>query len=405
MPAEDSPLAGEGDARSAVSAEPISPPPSRSSKPPNKSRQPASGKPRAKKRRQPASRAVESKKKRLSTPKPFPIVTLEKSLSVALAVKDKNAGNPWPPTEVAKALGIAERSSSIDNFYRSSALYGLTTGTRNAAYISLEKIGREIVYAPNSEQELYAKRQAFLNVELFSKVLEYYKGNNLPDLQFLSNTLVHEFGVPVEFHEDFRDIFQQNCKFVEIGSNWQGLTTPGNSVVRSRAESPSVVSYASEVNVDGRNCFVIMPFSERLSNRSKGFFDEVFESLIKPAAEAAGFDVQTANKDGSDVIQSTIINELMDAELVIADLTDHNPNVLFELGFRMAQEKPVAIIKTNDTGGIFDVDNMLRVFEYNENLWTSSIKTDVPRLEGHIRATWDNRETNRTYISILRSKT
>lgn len=89
---------------------------------------------------------------------------------------------------------------------------------------------------------------------------------------------------------------------------------------------------------------------------------------------------------------------------MIADLTDHNPNVLFELGFRMAQEKPVAIIKTGDTGGIFDVDNMLRVFEYSQNLWASTLKQDVPRLEGHLRATWDGRETNRSYISILRSK-
>jgi hypothetical protein len=370
---------------------------------PSRKRQPARPVHKTKKKLQAASRPAEVKK-RLSTPKPFPVYTLEKALSVALAIKEKNAGNPWPPTEVAKALGIAERSSSIDNFYRSSALYGLTTGTRNASYISLEKIGREIAYAPNAEQELYAKRQAFLNVEIFSKVLEYYKGNNLPDLQFLSNTLVNEFGVPIEFHEDFRDIFQKNCRFVEIGTEWRGISTPGSLMVRTRSESPSVVSYASEGNATGRSCFVIMPFSERLSERSKGFFDEVFESLIKPAAEAAGFDVQTANKDGSDVIQSTIINELMDAELVIADLTDHNPNVLFELGFRMAQEKPVAIIKTNDTGGIFDVDNMLRVFEYDENLWPSTIKTDVPRLEGHIRATWDNRETNRTYISILRSK-
>jgi hypothetical protein len=65
-----------------------------------------------------------------------------------------------------------------------------------------------------------------------------------------------------------------------------------------------------------------MPFSERNSDRPAGFFEEVFDSLIKPAAEAAGFDVLTANKDGSDVIQSTIINELMDADLVVADLTD-----------------------------------------------------------------------------------
>lgn len=344
-----------------------------------------------------------STRRRSAAPRPFPVYNLEKALTVANAIKEKNAGNPWPPTEVAKAIGISERSSSVDNLYRSSALYGLTTGTRAASYISLEKIGRDIVYAPNLEKELHTKRQAFLNVELFSKVLEYYKGNNLPDVQFLSNTLVNEFAVPVEFHEEFRKIFYENCLFSEIGSDWQGLNTPGNRVVRTRSDSSSVVSYASESNVDGKSCFVIMPFSERLSNRPKGFFDEVFESLIKPAAEAAGFDVQTANKDGSDVIQSTIINELMDAELVIADLTDHNPNVLFELGFRMAQEKPVAIIKTGDTGGIFDVDNMLRVFEYTQHLWPSTIRQDVPRLEGHIRATWDNRETNRTYISILRS--
>jgi hypothetical protein len=329
---------------------------------------------------------------------------LDKALSVAQALKDKNAGNPWPPTEVATALGISQKSSSIDNLYRASNLYGLTTGTRAAPYITLEKIGREIVYAPSADQELLAKRQGFLNVELFSKVLEYYKGNNLPEVQFLSNTLFNEFGLQKEFHEEFRQIFLENCRFVEIGSVWQGLTTPGNQLVRSRADSPAVVSYASELNVEGLTCFVIMPFSERLSNRPPGFFDEVFESLIKPAATAAGFDVQTANKDGSDVIQSTIINELMDAELVIADLTDHNPNVLFELGFRMAQEKPVAIIKTGDTGGIFDVDNMLRVFEYSQNLWASTLKQDVPRLEGHLRATWDGRETNRSYISILRSK-
>jgi hypothetical protein len=48
-----------------------------------------------------------------------------------------------------------------------------------AAAISLEKNGREIVYAPNAETEVAARRRAFINVEIFAKVLEYYKGNNL----------------------------------------------------------------------------------------------------------------------------------------------------------------------------------------------------------------------------------
>lgn len=111
-----------------------------------------------------------------------------------------------------------------------------------------------------------------------------------------------------------------------------------------------------------------MPFVERNENRPTGFFKEVLDSLLIPAGIDADFTVETANKQGSDVIQSTIINDLLEADLVIADLTDHNPNVLFELGVRMAADKPVALIKTRDTGRIFDVDNMLRVYEYNQNL-------------------------------------
>ncbi|MDB5414335.1 MAG: hypothetical protein JWR10_2670 [Rubritepida sp.] len=344
--------------------------------------------------------------KRATVVRPYPMYSLEKALAIALAIKEKNAGNPWPPSQIAKAIGIGEKSSSLDFWTRSSQLYGLTSGTRQTAAISLEKIGRELVYAPNPESEINARRRAFINVEIFAKVLEYYKGCNLPELTFLSNTLESEFGLPKLLHEEFRKIFLENCQFAQISSDWRGLdSTP---MLPARRENPGPVpaikSFAASENKDGKRCFVIMPFTEARSNRAAGFFEEVFDSLIKPAAEAAGFDVLTANKDGSDVIQSTIINEIMDSELVIADLTDHNPNVLFELGLRMAQEKPVAIIKTSDTGRIFDVDNMLRVFEYKEHLWPSTIKTDVAGLEGHIRATWEQKSANRSYISILRAR-
>ncbi len=35
----------------------------------------------------------------------------------------------------------------------------------------------------------------------------------------------------------------------------------------------------------------------------------------------------------------------------------------------MAQEKPVVLIRALGTPALFDVDNLLRVFEYNPNLW------------------------------------
>jgi nucleoside 2-deoxyribosyltransferase len=121
-----------------------------------------------------------------------------------------------------------------------------------------------------------------------------------------------------------------------------------------------------------------------------------------PAAVDAGFSVETAKRQGSDIIQSTIINELLDADLVIADLTDHNPNVLFELGLRIAEHKPVALIKASDTGRIFDVDNLLRVHEYNQNLWPSTLAADLPVMTEHIKAAWDARNSGQTYMKILR---
>jgi hypothetical protein len=92
----------------------------------------------------------------------------------------------------------------------------------------------------------------------------------------------------------------------------------------------------------------------------------------------------------------------LEADIVVADLTDHNPNVMFELGLRMAiAKKPVCIIKSKDTGRIFDVDNVLRVHEYSENLWNSTVERDVPDLSEHIKAPWDSRNTGSSYIEIL----
>jgi hypothetical protein len=76
--------------------------------------------------------------------------------------------------------------------------------------------------------------------------------------------------------------------------------------------------------------------------------------------------------------------------------------VLFELGLRMAEEKPIAIVKATGTNPIFDVDHLLRVESYNPNLWRSTVEKDVPKLTAHIQQAWATRESGRSYMSILR---
>src|SRR5260370_1285419 len=146
-----------------------------------------------------------------------------------------------------------------------------------------------------------------------------------------------------------------------------------------------------------------MPFVEKTGQYSPGFFTEVLTSLIIPAGREAGFEVKTAIRQGTEMIHSTIVNEIIDADMCICDLSEHNPNVLFELGMRLGHDKPVALIQAEGTPRVFDVDNVLRVLPYKKELWRTTVLKDLPELTAHIRATWENRETSESYYKLLRS--
>lgn len=335
--------------------------------------------------------------------RPFPRVTLEEALKVPIAIKEKNSGNSWPPSEVAKAVGMAPKSSSFFYLTAGARDYGLTAGTRDAATISLTELGREVVYPASPQAALVAKRKAFLEIDIFRKVLAHYKGSQLPEMEYLSNTLEREFKLHKEHHADLRDVFEKNCRYLQIGAD----TSPESALVslsNGEASKEQTVTLAKPRKGDGKLCFVIIPFREREDQHPTGFFQEVLDSLIVPAAKELGFEVRSANRHGSDVIQQTIINDLLNADIVIADLTEHNPNVLFELGVRMAEDKPVALVRAKGTGQIFDVDNMLRVLDYNPNLWPSTVKNDLPRIREHLKATWDNRGKEFSYMKLLRGE-
>lgn len=352
----------------------------------------------AKKKSAPAKKAETKAKVRW----PFPRSTLEQALSIPLALKDKNGGNPWEPEEVRKAIGAGTGGNAFFYLTAASRDYGLTTGTNSAEKIELTDLGRDLVYAPNEAVELQLKTKAFLSIDLFKRVLDYYKGSNLPEMRYLGNTLQKEFGLQPETHEEFSRLFRENCQYLGITSGTPGIQE-NDSGGESASASPEVVTLAEASGSSRLKAFVIMPFVERDPQHPTGFFAEVLRSLITPAAKAANFTVRTANRQGSDLIQSTIVNDLLEADLVIADLTEHNPNVLFELGMRMAEDKPVVLIKAHGTGPLFDVDNMLRVFEYSANLWQTTVEKDMPNLRDFIKGAWENKDSDKSYMKILRN--
>ncbi len=293
-------------------------------------------------------------------------------------MRDHNGGQPWPPGEVAKALNLGPKSGNF--FYLTSAAkqYGLTDGTSQTTEIALTELGRRAVYPSSADEERAALAQAFLSVPAFRRVLEHYGGIKLPEKQYRENTLFTKFDLDPAVQDEFVDVLTKNARFTGIsdlrGSNDQTGGAAAAVISEAPASGAETVARPEGADEDTPVCFVIMPFVEHDEDRYPvGFFKEVMTSLFTPAITAAGLQARTAERQGSDLIHSTIINELLDADLVLADVTEHNPNVLFELGFRIAEDKPVVLVRAQGTGRIFDVDQVLRIVDYSPNLWPSTV--------------------------------
>ncbi|MCH8814434.1 MAG: hypothetical protein IH957_04950 [Chloroflexi bacterium] len=94
-------------------------------------------------------------------------------------------------------------------------------------------------------------------------------------------------------------------------------------------------------------CYVIMPFSKTKAC-SEAEWTDIFDNLIKPAVEKAGLGYQCTRSEATtgNLIKS-IVNSLYDASVVIADLTDRNPNVFYELGVRHTLRNRTILLAQN----------------------------------------------------------
>ena len=83
-----------------------------------------------------------------------------------------------------------------------------------------------------------------------------------------------------------------------------------------------------------KTCFVIMPFS-KTESCSQQIWTKIYEEMVKPAVTGSklSFTCERAKPRTGNLIRD-ILNKLNSADVVIADLTDMNPNVFYELGVR-----------------------------------------------------------------------
>ncbi len=107
---------------------------------------------------------------------------------------------------------------------------------------------------------------------------------------------------------------------------------------------------------DRKRCFVIAPIGDE-GSETRERSDQILKYVITPVAEECGYETPIRADQISEpgIITSQVIERIMEDELVIADLTGHNPNVFYELALRHAIGKPVVQMIANDEKIPFDL--------------------------------------------------
>jgi tetratricopeptide (TPR) repeat protein/nucleoside 2-deoxyribosyltransferase len=158
---------------------------------------------------------------------------------------------------------------------------------------------------------------------------------------------------------------------------------------------------------DRMSCFVIIGFGEKTDFQSQRVLnlDKTYNYLIKPVVEEAGLACVRADEImHSTVIDKPIYENLLSADLVIADLSTGNLGVLFELGVRYAL-RPKSTILMAESNFSFPFDpNYLSILRY-EHLGKDLPFDEVMRARGALKdrivTLIDRQETDSPVYALL----
>ncbi|MFC2953378.1 hypothetical protein ACFOOP_15685 [Marinicaulis aureus] len=136
----------------------------------------------------------------------FPNVDLANAVEVAKAVYSRQGLGPCPLDELAAEMNV----TMSGNFrLRTSAtrMFGFIEKEGNSA-VKLTDLGTRLL-TPESEAD--AKSAAFLNVPLYSKIFETYRGKLLPPAKALEREMI-SLGVVAKQADRARQVFQRSAK-------------------------------------------------------------------------------------------------------------------------------------------------------------------------------------------------
>lgn len=115
-----------------------------------------------------------------------------------------------------------------------------------------------------------------------------------------------------------------------------------------------------------KSCFMVTPIGSDGSDIRR-HADGILDGVINPILKKRGYDTHVSHKiSTSGSINKSIIQHLVNDDLVVANLTTLNPNVMYELAIRHSFAKPVIILAEDNTNLPFDIVDQRIIFYTND---------------------------------------
>lgn len=348
--------------------------------------------------------------RRARTPRTFPASSFMEALPLAEAIQRFAAGQKIRRLTLFEHLDRSPESGPSRQLITNSGQYGLTKGSYNADYLELTDEGK---LASGDESLGRARLAARLELAIdrippFKALYEQYKSNRVPATGVMRDFALAN-GISADNAAECVQTFLVNARDLGLLRTYAGAerllafemlldesdasispqrdnenqdptasgsTTPPPAPIRTPPEAASPARVLAQAANLSDVCFLITPIGGDASEERR-HADLVLGSLIEPALD--GLDLRLVRADRISkpgVITAQVIDHLVRAPLVIADLSFSNPNVFYELALRHACRRPVVqVIRLGDHLP-FDVGQFRTVF-----LDMTDIYSLVPQIE------------------------
>ena len=324
----------------------------------------------------------------------FPAGSFEDAMELANTLQKIGAERARRLT-VFDELGRSADSGGSRQLVVNSGRYGLTTGGTQAEFLQLTDDGRlaTSLDSPQRQQLRSRFRLAIESILPFKVLYDEFASKRFPTHSVLKDFLREKGYAEAELQECV-DTFIVNARFLGLLRTVAGAERllSIEHVLDNLAEgaAPATLTEALprgpgvvEVPVTGTHdwstvCFYVTPIGA--DNSEERLHSDLFlGSLVEPALSDFGLNVVRADQIGKPgMITAQVIEHIVNARIVVADLSFHNPNVFYEVALRHACRKPIVqVIRASDRIP-FDLDQVRTI-----TIDTTNIYALVPQIESY----------------------